>query len=201
MSGSSSAPASGSATSPPTARRPPISAIAAAKRALADAELEAARHRPHHRRDLDARPHLSRDGGDRSRRSSASTQGAAFDLQAVCSGFVYALATADNFLKSGQHKRALVIGAETFSRILDWEDRTTCVLFGDGAGAVVLEAQRAAQGTSDRSRHARPRTCARTAVIRISSMSMAARLRQGRSAICAWKGARCSAMRSRISPT
>jgi 3-oxoacyl-[acyl-carrier-protein] synthase III len=70
-----------------------------------------------------------------------ATQGAAFDMQAVCSGFVYALTTADNFLKSGQHKRALVIGSETFSRILDWEDRTTCVLFGDGAGAVVLEAQ------------------------------------------------------------
>ncbi len=69
------------------------------------------------------------------------THGAAFDVQAVCSGFVYALATADNFLKSGQHKKALVIGSETFSRILDWEDRTTCVLFGDGAGAVVLEAQ------------------------------------------------------------
>ncbi len=69
------------------------------------------------------------------------THGAAFDLQAVCTGFVYALATADNFLKCGQHKRALVIGAETFSRILDWEDRTTCVLFGDGAGAVILEAQ------------------------------------------------------------
>jgi len=68
--------------------------------------------------------------------------GAAFDLQAVCSGFVFALATADNFLKSGQHKRALVIGAETFSRILDWGDRSTCVLFGDGGGAVVLEAQK-----------------------------------------------------------
>jgi 3-oxoacyl-[acyl-carrier-protein] synthase III len=67
--------------------------------------------------------------------------GAAFDLQAVCTGFVYAVATADNFLRSGSHKRALVIGAETFSRILDWSDRTTCVLFGDGAGAVVLEAQ------------------------------------------------------------
>ncbi len=66
--------------------------------------------------------------------------GAAFDVQAVCSGFVYALATADNFLRVGQAKRALVIGAETFSRILDWEDRGTCVLFGDGAGAVVLEA-------------------------------------------------------------
>jgi 3-oxoacyl-[acyl-carrier-protein] synthase-3 len=69
------------------------------------------------------------------------TQGAAFDLQAVCSGFVFALATADNFLTRGQFKRALVIGAETFSRIVDWEDRGTCVLFGDGAGAVVLEAQ------------------------------------------------------------
>ena len=65
---------------------------------------------------------------------------AAFDIQAVCSGFIYAIATADNFLKAGQHKRALVIGAETFSRILDWNDRTTCVLFGDGAGAVLLEA-------------------------------------------------------------
>lgn len=69
------------------------------------------------------------------------THGAAFDVQAVCSGFVYALTVADNFLKAGQFKRALVIGAETFSRILDWQDRTTCVLFGDGAGAVVLEAQ------------------------------------------------------------
>ncbi len=69
------------------------------------------------------------------------TQGVAFDVQAVCSGFVFAVATADKFLRSGSHKRALVIGAETFSRILDWSDRTTCVLFGDGAGAIVLEAQ------------------------------------------------------------
>lgn len=69
------------------------------------------------------------------------THGAAFDVQAVCSGFIYALATADNFIKAGQAKHALVIGAETFSRILDWEDRTTCVLFGDGAGAVVISAQ------------------------------------------------------------
>jgi len=66
--------------------------------------------------------------------------GAAFDIQAVCSGFVYALAVADNFIKSGQARNALVIGAETFSRILDWTDRTTCVLFGDGAGAVILRA-------------------------------------------------------------
>ena len=70
-----------------------------------------------------------------------ANQGIAFDLQAVCSGFVFALATADNFLARGQAKTALVIGAETFSRIMDWEDRGTCVLFGDGAGAVVLEAQ------------------------------------------------------------
>lgn len=75
------------------------------------------------------------------------THGAAFDLQAVCTGFVYAVATADKFLQSGSHKRALVIGAETFSRILDWNDRTTCVLFGDGAGAIVLEA-REGEGTS-----------------------------------------------------
>lgn len=72
-------------------------------------------------------------------------QGAAFDVQAVCTGFIYALSTAEKFLTSGQHKRALVIGAETFSRILDWNDRATCVLFGDGAGAFVLEAQDEAQ--------------------------------------------------------
>lgn len=76
-------------------------------------------------------------------------QGAAFDIQAVCSGFVYALAVADNFIKAGQARRALVIGAETFSRILDWSDRTTCVLFGDGAGAVVLEAQEGAGDVGD----------------------------------------------------
>jgi 3-oxoacyl-[acyl-carrier-protein] synthase-3 len=69
------------------------------------------------------------------------THGVAFDLQAVCSGFVFAVATADNFLRCGAYKRALVIGAETFSRILDWNDRGTCVLFGDGAGAIVLDAQ------------------------------------------------------------
>ncbi len=78
------------------------------------------------------------------------THGAAFDLQAVCSGFVYALSVADKMLVSGMHRRALVIGAETFSRILDWEDRTTCVLFGDGAGAVVLEAQPGTGGMADR---------------------------------------------------
>ena len=78
------------------------------------------------------------------------TGGAAFDLQAVCSGFVYALSIADSLLRTGAHKRALVIGAETFSRILDWNDRTTCVLFGDGAGAVVLEAQEASGTPADR---------------------------------------------------
>ena len=75
--------------------------------------------------------------------------GIAFDVAAVCSGFLYALATADSLLRTGMAKRALVIGAETFSRILDWEDRTTCVLFGDGAGAVVIEAPGADAGGSD----------------------------------------------------
>ena len=76
--------------------------------------------------------------------------GVAFDVQAVCSGFVFAVATADKFLASGSHKRALVIGAETFSRLLDWTDRTTCVLFGDGAGAMVLEAGEGEGTTADR---------------------------------------------------
>jgi 3-oxoacyl-[acyl-carrier-protein] synthase-3 len=74
--------------------------------------------------------------------------GVAFDVQAVCTGFVFALSTADAMLKAGQGKRALVIGGETFSRILDWTDRTTCVLFGDGAGAIVIELQDVA-GTND----------------------------------------------------
>jgi len=76
-------------------------------------------------------------------------RGFAFDIQAVCSGFIYALATADNFIKSGQINRALVIGAERFSSLLDWTDRTTCVLFGDGAGAVILEADDTAKGTKE----------------------------------------------------
>jgi len=76
--------------------------------------------------------------------------GAAFDLQAVCTGFVYAVATADAYLRGGLAKRALVIGAETFSRILDWEDRGTCVLFGDGAGAIILEAVESEGKLSDR---------------------------------------------------
>ena len=74
------------------------------------------------------------------------TGGIAFDVQAVCSGFVYALTIADSMLKSGQGKKALVVGAEVFSRILDWDDRTTCVLFGDGAGAVILDTE---EGTNN----------------------------------------------------
>ncbi|KJS19826.1 MAG: 3-oxoacyl-ACP synthase [Hoeflea sp. BRH_c9] len=76
--------------------------------------------------------------------------GVAFDLQAVCSGFIFAVATADSYIKSGLAKRVLVIGAETFSRILDWNDRTTCVLFGDGAGAIVLEAAEGDGSNADR---------------------------------------------------
>jgi 3-oxoacyl-[acyl-carrier-protein] synthase III len=78
------------------------------------------------------------------------TRGFAFDVQAVCSGFVFALAVADNFIRLGQARRILVIGAEAFSRLLDWNDRTTCVLFGDGAGAVVLEAAEGKGDVSDR---------------------------------------------------
>jgi len=76
--------------------------------------------------------------------------GAAFDIQAVCSGFVYALTIADTFIRTGQSKTALVIGAETFSRLLDWSDRTTCVLFGDGAGAMVVKGQEGEGGNADR---------------------------------------------------
>ncbi len=78
------------------------------------------------------------------------THGAAFDTQAVCSGFVFALTTADQYIRTGFAKRILVIGAETFSRILDWNDRTTCVLFGDGAGAVVIEAVEGEGTSADR---------------------------------------------------
>ncbi|WP_417453158.1 beta-ketoacyl-ACP synthase III [Kiloniella sp.] len=77
------------------------------------------------------------------------TRGAAFDLQAVCSGFVYGLSVVDSLIQTGQAKTALLIGAETFSRILDWEDRSTCVLFGDGAGAIVLQAEEGNGDTND----------------------------------------------------
>lgn len=78
------------------------------------------------------------------------TKGAAFDVQAVCTGFIYALNVADNFIRLGQANTVLVIGAETFSRILDWEDRTTCVLFGDGAGALVLQCLEQDEGREKR---------------------------------------------------
>jgi len=114
-------------------------ALKAAERALADAGMGAA--------DIDCIV-LATSTPDQTFPATACTvqerlgmhHGYAFDLQAVCSGFVFAITTADAHLKAGLAKRALVIGAETFSRILDWNDRTTCVLFGDGAGAVVLEA-------------------------------------------------------------
>jgi len=77
-------------------------------------------------------------------------RGAAFDVQAVCSGFIYGLAVADNFIKAGQARTVLLIGAETMSRLLDWEDRTTCVLFGDGAGAMVLQAREGGGTNADR---------------------------------------------------
>ncbi|MFD1627579.1 beta-ketoacyl-ACP synthase III [Azospirillum griseum] len=82
--------------------------------------------------------------------AALGTGGFALDIQAVCAGFVYALSVADNMIRGGQARRALVIGAETFSRILDWNDRTTCVLFGDGAGAVVLEGYDGKGDSSDR---------------------------------------------------
>lgn len=78
------------------------------------------------------------------------TRGFAFDVQAVCAGFIYALANANALIISGQARRILVIGAETFSRLMDWSDRTTCVLFGDGAGALVLEAEEAPGTPQDR---------------------------------------------------
>jgi 3-oxoacyl-[acyl-carrier-protein] synthase-3 len=124
-------------------------AVAAARLALEDAGIEA--------KDVDllvlatATPDLTFPATATTVQAALGIDhGAAFDVQAVCSGFVYALATADNFLKAGQFKTALVIGAETFSRILDWNDRTTCVLFGDGAGAVVLQATESPGTVDDR---------------------------------------------------
>jgi 3-oxoacyl-[acyl-carrier-protein] synthase-3 len=123
-------------------------AVAAATRALEAAGLEG--------RDIDAIV-LATSTPDNTFPSTATAvqhrlgaRGFAFDIQAVCAGFVFALATADALMRAGQARRALVIGAETFSRLLDREDRTTCVLFGDGAGAVVLEAREGAGDARDR---------------------------------------------------
>ena len=122
------------------------------------------------------------------------TRGVAFDLQAVCSGFVFAVATADKFLISGSHKRALVIGAETFSRIMDWQDRTTCVLFGDGAGAMVLEAEES-DGKS-KTAACWPPICVRMAATARSFMSTAALRPPKPPAICAWRARKSSVSRS-----
>lgn len=122
-------------------------AIAAARAAIADAGIDA--------QEIDTII-LATTTPDNTFPATATTvqaalelyHGAAFDIQAVCSGFVYALTVVDTFIKTGQSKTALVIGAETFSRLLDWTDRTTCVLFGDGAGAVVVTGETGA-GTND----------------------------------------------------
>ncbi len=120
------------------------------------------------------------------------TKGFAFDMQAVCSGFIYAITTADLYIRGGMAKRVLVIGAETFSRILDWNDRTTCVLFGDGAGAVVLEAAEGNGLTSDRGVLA--------ANLRSDGnhkeklLWMVARLPPRQSGTCAWKAVKSSSM-------
>lgn len=118
------------------------------------------------------------------------THGFAFDMQAVCSGFVYAVSTADLYIRGGMAKRVLVIGSETFSRILDWKDRTTCVLFGDGAGAIILEAGEG-EGRPMIAASS-PRSCAPTVLTRKSSMSMADLPPPAPSAICGWKVGKCS---------
>lgn len=122
---------------------------AAARSALQNAGLTPA-DIDDHSGDVDAQQYIPATAVEIQNRLGIS-HGFAFDMQAVCSGFVYAVTTADVYLRGGLAKRALVIGAETFSQILDWEDRSTCVLFGDGAGALVLSAGRA--GRHWRCRH------------------------------------------------
>jgi 3-oxoacyl-[acyl-carrier-protein] synthase III len=124
-------------------------AVKAAERALADAGMSPA--------DIDlivlatATPdHTFPSTATQVQAALGITRGAAFDVAAVCSGFVYGVTVAEKFIRSGSHRCALVIGAETFSRILDWNDRTTCVLFGDGAGAMVLVAEDGAGTIADR---------------------------------------------------
>jgi len=124
-------------------------AVKAARNALANAGIEA--------QDLDAII-LATATPDQTFPSTATKlqhalgmkRGFAFDIQAVCAGFIYALTTANSMIRSGQAKRVMVVGAETFSRILDWTDRSTCVLFGDGAGALILEAQEGLGNSTDR---------------------------------------------------
>ena len=124
------------------------------------------------------------------------TRGAAFDLQAVCSGFIYALSTADALIRTGQAKGVLVIGSETFSRILDWTDRATCVLFGDGAGAFVLSAE-LGQGITMTKVFYETR-CALMAAIKINFMLMAGHRQQRQLGTCGWRDVKCS---STPSPT
>jgi 3-oxoacyl-[acyl-carrier-protein] synthase-3 len=124
-------------------------AIAASRQALSDADLPASAL------DLIVLATATPDNtfpatATRVQAALGMNRGAAFDVQAVCTGFIYALAVADNFIKAGQARTALVIGAETFSRILDWDDRATCVLFGDGAGAVVLRGEQVRATGEDR---------------------------------------------------
>ncbi len=156
-------------------------AIKAAERALAAAGRKAGDIDLDRAGDRDARQHLSRHRGQGAGAPRRHASGAAFDVQAVCTGFIYALPWPTTSLRCGQAKRALVIGAETFSRILDWKDRGTCVLFGDGAGALVLEAKpangSAIEGRGSNRRNAafsRP-ICTPTAAATICFMSMAAR--------------------------
>lgn len=125
------------------------------------------------------------------------TRGFAFDVQAVCAGFIYALANANALILSGQAERVMVIGAETFSKILDWSDRSTCVLFGDGAGAVILEAKTGTGNVQDRGILATDLNSDGTS--RISCTSMAAS-RPTRPAICGWRARKSSATLSRARP-